>query len=41
MAKYDMHLPEGVKAFFLLNAANMSIESKKLARATVDNVTDA
>ena len=35
MAKYDMHLHEGVKAFFLLNAVNMSIESEKLARATV------
>ena len=34
-----MRLPEGVKAFFLLNAANVSEENEKLARATVGDLT--
>ena len=33
---FDMKLPEGVKVFFLLNAANVSEDNEKLARATVD-----
>ena len=34
LKKYDMTLPEGVQAFFLLKAANLTVESEKLARAT-------
>ena len=34
LGKYDMTLPEGVQAFFLLKAANLTVESEKLARAT-------
>ena len=36
---FDMKLPEGVKAFFLLNAANVSEDNEKLARATVGDLT--
>ena len=36
---FDMKLPEGVKAFFLLNAANVSEENERLARATVGDLT--
>ena len=32
--KYEMTLPQGVQAFFLLKAANLTVESEKLARAT-------
>ena len=32
--KFDMKLPEGVQAFFLLKAANLTVEAEKLARAT-------
>ena len=32
--KHNMTLPEGVKAFFLLKAANVSVDHEKLARAT-------
>ena len=32
--KYEMELPQGVQAFFLLKAANLTVESEKLARAT-------
>ena len=32
--KHNMTLPEGVKAFFLLKAANVSTDHEKLARAT-------
>ena len=39
MRQFDMNLPEGVKAFFLLNAANVSEENEKLARATVGELT--
>ena len=35
LQQFDMKLPEGVKAFFLLNAANVSEDNEKLARATV------
>ena len=34
VAKHNMTLPEGVKAFFLLKAANVSEEHERLARAT-------
>ena len=34
LVKHDMSLPEAVKAYFLLNAANMSEENEKLARTT-------
>ena len=34
VAKHNMTLPEGVKAFFLLKAANVSGEHERLARAT-------
>ena len=34
-----MTLPEGVKAFFLLKAANVTEEQEKLARATCDKLT--
>ena len=33
IARYDMKLPEGVQAFFLLKAANLNDETEKLARA--------
>ena len=39
MMQFDMNLPEGVKAFFLLNAANVSEDNEKLARATVGELT--
>ena len=32
---YDMTLPTGVKAFFLLQAANFTEDNEKLARATI------
>ena len=32
--KYNMELPDGVQAFFLLKSANISQESEKLARTT-------
>ena len=34
LAQFDMKLPDGVPAFFLLSAANVSEENEKLARAT-------
>ena len=34
LGKFDVKLPEGVQAFFLLNAANVSEENERLARAT-------
>ena len=36
---YKMDLPEGVQAFFLLNAANMTEENEKLARTTAGKLT--
>ena len=36
---HNMTLPEGVKAFFLLKAANVTDEQEKLARATCDKLT--
>ena len=34
LGTFDINLPEGVQAFFLLTAANISEDSEKLARAT-------
>ena len=34
LVKYKMILPEEVKAYFLLSAANMSEENERLARTT-------
>ena len=34
LVKHEMALPEAVKAYFLLNAANMTEENEKLARTT-------
>ena len=34
-----MTLPDGVKAFFLLKAANFAVDNEKLARATVGELT--
>ena len=34
MAEYEMSLPDAIKAFFLLNAANLAEETEQLARAT-------
>ena len=34
LVQFKMELPEGVRAFFLLKAANMTEDSEKLARAT-------
>ena len=39
LKQFDMKLPEGVQAFFLLNVANISEDNKKLARATVGEIT--
>ena len=36
---FDMKLQESVKAFFVINAANVSEENEKLAHATVSNLT--
>ena len=41
LARYEVTLPEGVKAFFVLNAANISEENEKLARATCGVMTYA
>ena len=41
IVRFDMKLPEGVKAYFLLNAANMSPEYDKLARTTVKELNYA
>jgi len=39
LERYDMKLPEGIRAFFVLNAANLTAEMEKLARATTLNIT--
>ena len=39
LTQYKMDLPEGVQAFFLLNAANMTEENEKLARTTAGKLT--
>ena len=36
ISKYKLTLPEGVQAFFLLNAANLTPDTEKLARATAE-----
>ena len=36
LKQFDMKIPNGVEAFFLLNAANVSDENEKLACATVN-----
>ena len=37
--EYNMQLPEGVQAFFILNAANIDDESERLARVTCPELT--
>ena len=39
--QFDMKLPDGVLAFFLVSAANVSEENEKLARATCKKLTYA
>ena len=39
LEEFQMVLPEGVKAYYLLAAANISVEDEKLARATVGELT--
>ena len=39
LLKFEIKLPEGVKAFFLLKAANVSEENERLARATCGAMT--
>ena len=39
LENYDMKLPEGIRAFFVLNAANLTGEMEKLARATTTDLT--
>ena len=39
LAKYDNAIPEGVQAFFVLTAANISEENEKLARASCGLMT--
>ena len=39
VVSHKMTLPEGVKAFFLLKAANVTEEQEKLARATCEKLT--
>ena len=41
IVRFDMKFPEGVKAYFLLNAANMSAEYEKLAKTTVKELNYA
>ena len=36
LIQFKMELPEGVQAFFLLKAANMTEDSERLARATAN-----
>ena len=36
IVKYDLKLPEGVQAFFLLHAANLATDMEKLARTTAE-----
>ena len=39
LQRLDMKLPEEVKAFFLLNLANVSEDNEKLARGAVGDLT--
>ena len=41
LEQFDMKLPDGVLAFFLVSAANVSEENEKLARATCKKLTYA
>lgn len=41
LGQFDVKLPEGVQAFFLLNAVNVSEENERLARATCGAMTYA
>ncbi len=41
LGSFDVQLPEGVQAFFLLNAVNFSEEYERLARATCGIMTYA
>ena len=41
LAEFDMALPDGVKAFFPLNASNLPDAEEKLARATTTELTYA
>ena len=34
MEEYNMNLPDGIKAFFILNASNLTDETERLTRAT-------
>ena len=39
LKQFDIKLPEGVQAFLLPNAVNISEDNEKLARATVGELT--
>ena len=39
LCKFGITLPEGVRVFFVLNAANISKENEKLARMTCATIT--
>ena len=39
LSGHDMTLPDGIRAFFLLNASNLPDDLEKLARATTENLT--
>ena len=39
LSNHDVRLPEGVRAFFLLTASNVSEENERLARATCASMT--
>ena len=39
LVEHQLQLPEGIKAFFVLNAANLSDDMEKLARATASQLT--
>ena len=39
LVNHDLTLPEGIKAFFVLNSANLTDEMEKLARATTTELT--
>ena len=39
MTQYKIDIPEGMQAFYLLNAANMTEENEKLTRTTAGKLT--
>ena len=39
LVSYGMSLPEGIRAFFVLNASNLQDDMEKLARATTTDLT--